>query len=662
MWLHGIQPLLLALPFLHRAAAYIPAQPVNDTSSLDQSQDEITIAFYNGVYAAPLSRQLTAWSFDDAGNYTNVSDIVSWTKYSKGVLIHFDEASREQPPSAVPWIAMINCDTNGTDYSLEDDIFTLTRDQGAQAALLYSLTSQGCLMNEEYLNDFEKVLDVYATTTISASRIIEQQFSHEGISSDAYSYNSQLLNDSAAGIQALLDSNALSVNGNVYINATDNSTDTASSDAVSTILPTAYSTNSSSTTSASASRTSPTSSGGMRKRQTTSTSSAVASAATSGTNYLGAVMAARNNTVGGLLPSSATPSPSQTSSGGGGPNTGLAMIILYAITGVVTFMFLIVILSGAIRAIRHPERYGPRAGIGGPHGANINGGGARQQSRAHGLTRAILDTFPVVKFGGRTADDRADDDEEARRRDVAAGKDVEMDDIEATKASSRTVAGVPIVGGGEIERRRSDSSRSGADNASFVSAAEIPLSDTDVASSPTPASPETAPAALPLTINPADVDHGTTCPICVCEFEEGEDVRILPCDGRHRFHRDCIDPWLLEVSSLCPLCRLDLSGATAAAAAARERADEDETEEIETGHAEAQVISNLRAMLHGHRASVSSGSGHGHGRESTTGTNASGVSRNRFFRYVANRRRQRNQDGPAEEEAPAAGTSGSRRS
>lgn len=294
-------------------------------------------------------------------------------------------------------------------------------------------------------------------------------------------------------------------------------------------------------------------------------------------------------------------------------------------------MFLIVILSGAIRAIRHPERYGPRAGAGGPHGANINGGGARQQSRAHGLTRAILDTFPVVKFGGRTAEDRADDDEEARRRDASAGKDLEMDDIDHTKKVSSTA--VPIVGGGEIERRRSDSSRSAADNASFVSAAETPLGETDVASVPT--SPETAPTALPLTINPADVDHGTTCPICVCEFEEGEDVRILPCDGRHRFHRDCIDPWLLEVSSLCPLCRLDLSGATAAAASARERpAEEEETEEIETGHAEAQVISNLRAMLHGHRASVSSGSGHG--REATT---ASGASRNRFFRYVANRRR-----------------------
>jgi hypothetical protein len=37
---------------------------------------------------------------------------------------------------------MINCDTNGTSYSQVDDIFTLTRDLGAQAALLYSLTSE----------------------------------------------------------------------------------------------------------------------------------------------------------------------------------------------------------------------------------------------------------------------------------------------------------------------------------------------------------------------------------------------------------------------------------------------------------------------------------------------------------------------------------------
>ena len=60
----------------------------------------------------------------------------------QGVLIHFNESLRDQPPTVVPWIAMINCDTNGTSYSQVDDIFTLTRDLGAQAALLYSLTSE----------------------------------------------------------------------------------------------------------------------------------------------------------------------------------------------------------------------------------------------------------------------------------------------------------------------------------------------------------------------------------------------------------------------------------------------------------------------------------------------------------------------------------------
>jgi hypothetical protein len=42
--------LLLVLPLVSFAAAYIPAVAVNDTSSFDHSQDEITIAFYNGVY------------------------------------------------------------------------------------------------------------------------------------------------------------------------------------------------------------------------------------------------------------------------------------------------------------------------------------------------------------------------------------------------------------------------------------------------------------------------------------------------------------------------------------------------------------------------------------------------------------------------------------
>lgn len=46
-----------------------------------------------------------------------------------------------------------------------------------------------------------------------------------------------------------------------------------------------------------------------------------------------------------------------------------------------------------------------------------------------------------------------------------------------------------------------------------------------------------------------------TCPICILDFEEGDDVRILPCEGQHRFHQTCVDPWLLKLSSSCPICR-----------------------------------------------------------------------------------------------------------
>jgi hypothetical protein len=46
-----------------------------------------------------------------------------------------------------------------------------------------------------------------------------------------------------------------------------------------------------------------------------------------------------------------------------------------------------------------------------------------------------------------------------------------------------------------------------------------------------------------------------TCPICIVDFEEGDDLRVLPCEGHHRFHQQCVDQWLLELSSSCPICR-----------------------------------------------------------------------------------------------------------
>lgn len=47
---------------------------------------------------------------------------------------------------------------------------------------------------------------------------------------------------------------------------------------------------------------------------------------------------------------------------------------------------------------------------------------------------------------------------------------------------------------------------------------------------------------------------GDECTICISPFENGEVLSCLPCD--HRFHEECIVPWL-DRSSTCPLCKRD---------------------------------------------------------------------------------------------------------
>ncbi len=48
-----------------------------------------------------------------------------------------------------------------------------------------------------------------------------------------------------------------------------------------------------------------------------------------------------------------------------------------------------------------------------------------------------------------------------------------------------------------------------------------------------------------------------TCPICCDDFQEGQEVRTLPCN--HIFHPHCVDPWLLNLSGVCPMCRISLA-------------------------------------------------------------------------------------------------------
>ncbi|XP_042046545.1 E3 ubiquitin-protein ligase RNF12-B-like isoform X1 [Salvia splendens] len=43
------------------------------------------------------------------------------------------------------------------------------------------------------------------------------------------------------------------------------------------------------------------------------------------------------------------------------------------------------------------------------------------------------------------------------------------------------------------------------------------------------------------------------CYICLADYEEGDKLRVLPCN--HEFHTLCIDKWLKEVNRVCPVCR-----------------------------------------------------------------------------------------------------------
>lgn len=55
-----------------------------------------------------------------------------------------------------------------------------------------------------------------------------------------------------------------------------------------------------------------------------------------------------------------------------------------------------------------------------------------------------------------------------------------------------------------------------------------------------------------LTITDSSTYLEEQCPICINNYELGEQLRILEC--KHCFHISCIDEWL-QKKSTCPLCR-----------------------------------------------------------------------------------------------------------
>ncbi|KAF8868934.1 hypothetical protein CPB85DRAFT_1242210 [Mucidula mucida] len=462
MRLLGLSALLLT-GLLPGVLSYIPASPTNSTDDAIAGGLNVTDVsklhlqwYMNGSYWENISYQLV-------GNGSQ--------GISKGALLHFSEEKNNNntPGTTTPWIALVSCDKNATDADQELDIFTLARDKGAVAALLYSLSSVACIINPEYADPetFDQVFDIFSTQSLTSSHLIEYQFGQIGTGNDSIggTYDSQRLNDSAAIMNETIQNSYAPEPG-----------------------------------------------------------------------FLFATLWAYNAT-GASNDSTTTGSGGGTGDNGqkGSSNTALAMIVLYAITGCVSALFCVIIITGAIRAIRHPERYGPRR----------HGGGEVYQSRTQGLTRAILDTFPIVKFGSsmqpRQMEDHAKDPENGAVDEF--GRNIGMKEIprEPSLDVGETIwqeaVAPPRPRPAKPNTLELERGGSGDDNnGEGASRGDTPPSD-DVP----------VPAAI----------GRETCPICIVDFEDDDDVRILPCEGKHRFHQQCVDPWLLELSSSCPICRQD---------------------------------------------------------------------------------------------------------
>ena len=186
------------------------------------------------------------------------------------------------------------------------------------------------------------------------------------------------------------------------------------------------------------------------------------------------------------------------------------MIILYTVTGIITALFLTIVIVGAIRAHRNPERYGPRQIM-----------GRARQSRAKGIARAMLDTIPIVKFeqhddGGETS---------VVKRDVELAAAHSSEDHHETNKTLRVT---------EQQDRHADSNGDKINDEQQQQQQQQHLNN-----------------SADNKNNNITESSNYICPICTDDFVKGQDIRVLPCN--HQYHPECVDPWLVNVSGTCPL-------------------------------------------------------------------------------------------------------------
>ena len=146
----------------------------------------------------------------------------------------------------------------------------------------------------------------------------------------------------------------------------------------------------------------------------------------------------------------------------------------------------------------------------------------------------MLDTIPIVKFGERDEPKPNDVEMVQNGCNDETTPDTQVESAEEAKSANVTAAMSPAA----AEHHSTQEEQATTADIETLSCTSAPTSHTQVED------------------HAADPDESLTCSICTEDFERGQDVRVLPCN--HSFHPACIDPWLLNVSGTCPLCRIDL--------------------------------------------------------------------------------------------------------
>ncbi|OLY85285.1 Receptor homology region, transmembrane domain- and RING domain-containing protein 4 [Smittium mucronatum] len=164
----------------------------------------------------------------------------------------------------------------------------------------------------------------------------------------------------------------------------------------------------------------------------------------------------------------------------------------------------------------NPNRIDPSTGL--PYPEGQNGNSANPSNRLKSLSKEELETYPVVKFSQSMI---------RKPTQIKQEKDEIFLDLESQEAKK--------------------------DKPHMLKSASKVLTDT-LSSAKNLVTGGGGDANTNQEKD--DVNYGNECMICFEKINIGDDIRIIPC--LHKFHRECLDQWLLERVGSCPNCRMDL--------------------------------------------------------------------------------------------------------